>query len=781
MEISVKKSRAYYIKLLLVFIALIWYFFFALPKNLFDKPLSTVIFDKQGNLLGARLAADEQWRFAAVDTVPYKYEQCVLNFEDEYFYYHPGFNPVSIFKALVDNIKAGKVKRGGSTISMQTIRLSREAKNRSVYQKIIELILASRLELRYSKKEILKLYVSNTPFGSNNVGLDAASWRYFNRDAKDLSWAESATLAVLPNAPSLIYPGRNHDLLKQKRNRLLDKLLQNSIIDSLACYLAKQEPVPDKPKRLPNYSQHLLNRAIADNHKGEKLNTTIDIAVQRKVINIVGNHYNHLKHNHIYNISCLVLDVNTGAVIAYVGNTKKDKAQYGQNVDAIISKRSTGSVLKPFLYAASLQDGFLLPKMLMADIPTQIAGYSPKNYNKTYDGAVAADMALARSLNVPAVRLLREYRYDRFLDKLHNLGITSMPYNADHYGLSLILGGAEASLWELSGIYASLARVLKNYEANSSQYFKEDMQMPFYCKTENISTGLSPLNASSIWFMFNAMRKLNRPNQELGWQSFNDDQNIAWKTGTSFGNRDAWAIGISTDYVVGVWVGNVNGEGRPKLVGLQSAAPIMFDVFSDFSSKAWFKTPHDDLIEMAVCRKSGYKAGLHCDIVDTVLVQKSAVKSIQCPYHKIIHLDRNRRYRVNSSCENPSDIQSVPFFVLPPVMEWYYKRHNPNYVELPPYRDDCKQSNVSDMEIIFPKEFTNIFIPKEFDGKYGEVIFKVAHRSHSVSIFWHLDNEYIGETTNFHQMALQPSIGKHKLTIVDENGEMLERWFTVVE
>ncbi len=776
-----KKRNIRYIKISTALVLTIWYFFFSLQDPLFNKPLSTVIFDKSEKLLAAKLADDEQWRFPLIDSIPYKYEQCVLNFEDEYFYYHPGFNPVSISKAFFENVKAKKVIRGGSTISMQTIRLSREAKSRTVYQKVVELILATRLELRYSKGEILKLYTSNTPYGGNIVGLQAASWRYYKRKASDLSWAESATLAVLPNAPSLIYPGKNHNKLLEKRNRLLNKLWKNNVIDSVTCFLALQEPIPFKPKPLPNISQHLLNRAIAENHKGENIITTIDYSLQQKVNNIVKEHYNELKHNHIYNISCVVLDVKTGAVSAYIGNTPKENNKYGQDVDLVNSPRGTGSILKPFLYASALQDGFLLPQMLMADIPTQIAGYSPKNYNKTYDGAVPADLALARSLNVPAVRLLKKYRYERFLQKLHALGITTMNNTADHYGLSLILGGAEASLWELSGIYASLARVLKNYEQNNSTYFKEDLHMPYYMGSEPKGSSISPINASSLWFMFNAMRLPNRPSQELGWQFFTNSQNIAWKTGTSFGNRDAWAIGVSTDYVVGVWVGNADGEGRPGITGVQSAAPIMFDVFKLFNTDQWFKEPADDMLPLEICAKSGFRAGPNCDELDTIWLQKSAVKSEICPYHKIIHLNNDKTYRVNASCEEPSDIIHAPWFIMPPVMEWYYKKQNANYKLMPPIRKDCNQNGLANMDIIYPKELTKIFIPKDFGGDLGEVVFEIAHRSPSTTVYWYVDSEYKGKSNNFHKKALQPSVGKHKLTLVDDNGEMLERWFVIVD
>ncbi len=770
-----------YIKIILPIIIIIWYTFFALPNPIFNKPTSTVIFDNSGKLLAARLANDEQWRFAHTDSVPYKFEKCILNFEDEYFYYHPGFNPISIIKALLQNIKNGKVKRGGSTITMQTIRLSRGNKQRNIYQKIVELILATRLEFRYTKKEILELYVSNTPYGSNIVGLDAASWRYYKRNANNLSWAESATLAVLPNAPALIFPGRNHDKLKQKRDRLLTKLWKNQIIDSVTCYLAKQEPIPEKPKSLPKISQHLLNRAIKQGLQGKNIYTTVDAILQAKAVKIIEQHSKQLKSNHIHNIACLVVDVNMGKTLVYVGNTLKNGDNFGQNVDIITSQRSTGSVLKPLLYASALQDGFLLPEMLLADIPTQIAGYSPQNYNKTYSGAVPANIALARSLNVPAVRLLRKYKYERFHSKLQKLGITTVNKPADYYGLSLILGGAEANLWELCGVYSSLARVLKKYEKNDSKYFKTDMHMPYFTGKQLEGDTYCPINAGSLWLMFNAMRKLNKPSQELGWQYFNKLQNIAWKTGTSFGNRDAWAIGVSTSYVVGIWVGNADGEGRPELTGIKSAAPIMFDIFKMFKTNSWFAPPYDDLKQIEICKQSGYKASTICPDIDTVWVQASGVKSKICPYHKLIHLSKDGLYRVNSSCAEPSEIQNIAWFVLPPVMEWYYKSTNSNYNILPPYKTNCKHNDSKNMDIIYPKNLTKIFIPKEIDGKLGKVIFKVAHRNTKTIVYWHIDNKYVGQTVNFHKMALQPSVGRHKLTLVDENGETLEKCFTIVE
>ena len=374
-------------KTIVLFLLLVAYYF-CLPKHLFKDPTATVITSNKNELLGAIIADDGQWRFPENDSVPDKFKTCIIAFEDEYFYNHPGFNPISIFKALKENIDSGEIKRGGSTITQQVIRLSRKGKQRTYWEKFKEIILATRLEFRHKKDEILALYASHAPFGGNVVGLDAASWRYFNRNSEDLSWAESATLAVLPNAPSLIYPGKNQLQLLNKRNRLLKKLLDNQTIDSLTYRLSISEGLPQKPYPLPQIAPHLL-QTIAKTDKGQRIKTSVNKRLQQQTNTIVFNHYNTLKQNEIYNISVLILDVKTRKVLTYIGNAPTDK-NHQNSVDIINKPRSTGSILKPFLYAAMLDAGDILPNTLVADVPTQFGDYSPENFNKEFDGAVPA-------------------------------------------------------------------------------------------------------------------------------------------------------------------------------------------------------------------------------------------------------------------------------------------------------------------------------------------------------------------------------------------------------
>ena len=780
-----KQHKKKSIACIIGFVLLIW-FLLCLPNKLFNDSYSIVLNDSQGKLLSAKIAKDGQWRFPESDSVSPKFNTCILAFEDEYFYKHPGINPVSIWRAIKQNNKAGKVVSGGSTITMQLTRLMRKNQKRTYGEKLIEVIMALRVELTYSKDEILKLYASHAPFGTNVVGVDAASWRYFGRGLPQLSWSECATLAVLPNSPSIIYPGKNQDRLKRKRDKLLFKLLTLKNIDAETYQLAIQEPLPQKPFPLPNQSRHLLNRAVVEYNSENNFNTTIQSEIQNKVLDILNKHALQLKQNEIHNICALVLDVNKNEVISYVGNTPlKDKEPHGEDVDVITSNRSTGSLLKPYLYGFMLNDGQLLPNMLVPDIPTQIAGYVPQNFDFTYDGAVPAKQALSRSLNIPAVKMLQQYTIDKFLDRLRQIGLSSMNRSADNYGLSLILGGGEAKLWDMCSAYASMARVLNHY--NSSQkYNSDDWNKPNYLSNVKASTSnfksltSNLISASSVWLTFEAMAEVGRPDIDASWKRLGNAQKIAWKTGTSFGFRDGWAIGISGNYVVGVWVGNADGEGRPGLTGISAAAPVLFEIFGSLPKTDWFKMPVNDLKQVVVCKQSGCLASQYCSDIKKEWIPKNSNVSITCSYHKPIHLDATEKYRVTDACVSPIDMKTVSWFVLPPVQEYYFKTKNPMYKSLLPYKLGCEPEIEKSMEMIYPKAGTVIYIPYELSGEQGKTIFEIAHRQPSNSVFWHLDGALIGTTRDIHQLGLNPSKGKHMLSLSDNTGETLNIPFEVV-
>lgn len=765
-----------------------------IPKPLISKPYSTLLYTTETSgrevLLGARIASDGQWRFPSSSEVPQKFTVCLTQYEDKRFWYHPGVDPFALMRAVQLNLTQSRVVSGGSTLTMQLARIARGNQSRTVGQKVIEMLWALYLECSYSKAEILRMYASNAPFGGNVVGIEAAAWRYFGREAKDLSWAEQATLAVLPNSPALIHPGRNRAELKQKRDKLLLRLYEKHILDKTEYELACMEALPEKPLPLPNEAPHLLER-LAIEKQENRIHTTIDPTLQQQVQRLVNRYVADYRSNHIYNAAALVADVESGKILAYVGNVTDQNMTtgHGYQVDVITSPRSTGSVLKPFLYAAMLNDGLILPGTLIADTPLNINGFTPQNFNKTFYGAVPAHVAIERSLNVPLVRMLSQYNTGRFMSLLKRLGMTTLRFSEDHYGASLILGGAEGSLWDLSGMYASLARMLSHYRSYNGRYDRSDIhpltpypveeKKPIHSVTDTRLADESLLSYASLWFMFEAMSGLNRPEEEADWQQFSSMKQVAWKTGTSYGGRDAWAIGVTPRYVVGVWVGNATGEGRSGLTGVGYAAPILFDIYSLLPDAPWFDQPYDELEEVAVCRQSGHKASAICDEVDTVYIPRTGVATPVCPYHRIVHLSQDGQYRVNSSCESVSRMQERSWFVLPPAQAYYYKNYHVEYQALPPLKPGCEEDQSRQIAILYPEHQAVLYLPKGFSGEREKVVMRATHARSDATLYWHLDDVYLGETRQIHQMACLVEPGNHILTLLDEDGNRRSILFEV--
>lgn len=767
------KSILKMLSLALFILLMVWYAN-CLPDKLFSDSTSTVLLDKDGNLLGAKIADDGQWRFSPARQVPEKFEKCILQFEDRNFYEHIGISAKGIGRAIVQNLKNKRVVSGGSTITMQLARIMRKNPPRTVLEKAAEMLIATRIEMRYTKKEILNFYASHAPFGNNVVGLEAAAWRYFGRGTEKLSWAESATLAVLPNAPGLIYPGKNQKRLLDKRNRLLKRLHEIGIIDETTYQLSLEEPLPRKPLPLPQAAPHLLARLIKEGHKGQTIKSTIQADLQERATQLLQTHSERLQENRIYNGAILITSVKTGKVVAYVGNTKSDDVDNSAAVDCIGAARSTGSILKPFLFAKCLEDGLVTPTTLVQDIPTQFGSFSPKNFTQQYDGAVPVNKALARSLNIPMVRLLNEYGLEKFHADLQSYGLSTLNKPARHYGLSLILGGAEARLWDLSRAYTQMAQELKYGQRKEISLIEEIKETRVRRKVSKEKEGTVKLltDRACIYSTFQAMVDVNRPDEDGNWRAFSSSQKIAWKTGTSFGFRDGWAIGVTPAYVVAVWTGNADGEGRPGLTGVKAAAPVLFDMFAGLPKAAgWFIEPRSEMSRAALCSESGHRASAHCGKADTCWIPRTALNTTACPYHQVIHLSKDGRYRVDSECENVFDMKHASWFVLPPLVEKYYKFNHPNYKVLPSYKPGClAKLSERAIAVLYPRPGSRIYVPVEIDGNTGRTILEATHRKASTKIYWHLDDTFIGETENIHQMALNPAVGRHKLMLVDEYG-----------
>lgn len=791
-----------------------------------DVSYSTVVTDRNGELLGARVADDGQWRFPPCDTLPEKFVTALVEFEDRSFYLHPGVNPLALARAAVQNVRAGRVVSGGSTISMQVIRLSRR-RERTLAQKAVEMLMAMRMELTYSKREILSLYAAHAPFGGNVVGLQAAMWRYFGTDGADLSWAEAATLAVMQNAPSSVTLTRRRDALLAKRNRLLARLRDHGKLSADDYALAVEEPLLAWPQPMNRHASHLVEWYDRTRH-GQATATAIDLRLQRQVEAATADWARELRQRGVNDLAAVVVDVAAGTVVAYCGNSDMAYARHGQWVDIARRPRSSGSLLKPLLYAAALQQGVALPQMLLPDVPTDFGGFAPKNFDGGYRGAVAADQALALSLNVPNVALLRDFGVPRFVDVLRRQGFTTLTRPAASYGLSLTLGGGEVTLLDAVGCYAALAGVYTGERPPASAAIAD--RVAIYCTLE-------------------AMRQVDRPDQ-MDWRRAVSVQNVAWKTGTSYGSRDAWAVGVTPRYAVGVWAGNADGSGVSGMTGASVAGPVMFDLFNLLPRCEWFDAPVEaDGVRLSVCRHSGHLAGRDCPEVVEQLLPRRAAASRPCPYCQLVAVANAASPALaggdNEAAESGSRVNfsggrvMEKRFLLPPAMAQYYRAPAATATLAPDSHadapvgiaaqdasvgiaaqdapvgmaaQDASVGMAMQFEIVYPTEGCIIAVPRLLDGSRGSITARVAATSPAVAppsiapgggkpgsssgsgkpgsssgkgepasgeLFWHLDGEYLGATADVHAMQLSPSRGRHRLTVVSSSGRTHSVAFSV--
>ncbi len=737
--------------------------FFLLPVVSVEAPLASVVLDRDGRLLGAVIAADEQWRFPPTEAVPERFATALLQAEDQRFFQHPGVDPLAVARAVRSNLRERRVVSGASTLTMQCVRIARGNPPRTLGEKAWEALLALRLDAAVSKQDILAMYASHAPFGGNTVGLDAAAFRYFGRRADELSWAEAATLAVLPNNPALVRPGRNAPRLKARRDALLLRLHEAGAFTAGELDLARAEPLPGAPHPVPRLAPHLVAHGV-----GHRTATTLDRRLQEQAVDVIRRHAAALEPRRIHNLAAVILDVHTGEALAYVGNAPSDSTEHGNQVDVVQARRSTGSTLKPFLYEAMLASGELLPDELVPDVPMRLGGFAPENFDRLYEGALPASEALARSRNVPAAWMLRRFGVERFAARLRELGMTTLHRDGADYGLALILGGAEGTLWELTSMYRALA--------HAAGFPREEMPPPRW-REDGVSAARRP-DPATAWATLRALLEVHRPGVHGAWRSFDSGRKVAWKTGTSYGFRDAWAIGVTPEVAIGVWVGNADGEGRAGLTGFEAAAPVLFDLFDLMPAGTWFDVP-PGLVEAPVCVRSGERAGPDCAAVETRLLPAASLAATGCHRCQRIHCDAGCRHRVHAGCAPPEGMHAEGWFVLPPGEEWFYSRHRADHRPLPPWAPGCDVDE-DGLTVLSPREGAEVFLPRELDGSDGRVVFEAAHRDRTEAIHWHLDAEFVGTTTAIHQLALSPPPGPHTLTLVDGQGGRVQRHFEVL-
>ena len=728
---------------------------FSLPYPLFEEDYSTIVVDEEGNLLRAFLNKEEQWFFPPeTGEVPEKLEKAVITYEDKRFWAHRGVDPIAVGRAIADNFKAGRIVSGASTISMQVIRLSR-SQERTFRNKFREALRALTLEFHYSKSDILDMYLTHAPYGGNIIGYRAACLRYFGKEPAELTWGEAALLAVLPNDPGRVTPDNNRELLLKKRNNLLKVMKEQELFGEKIYEMSVREPIPAEQYQFDLYAP-ILARKLAAATDGNVIKTTINQDIQSRVRSTVNQQLDVLHEQGIKNCAVVISETDSGAVRAYIGSHNFFDFKNNGRIDGVQMVRSTGSVLKPFLYALQMEEGFIAPDSLLEDVPRSYWGYSPQNASGEFQGLVSARRALIDSLNVPAVNLLYDYGVSNFYYFLEEAGITTLDFSPSHYGLPLIIGGAESSLWEVTGLFQGLG----NYGSFSGLHVVESQQ----------KTAKQLLSPGASYLTMDILKELNRPGGEYYWQRFLSRQQLAWKTGTSFGNRDAWAVGVSPEWTIGVWVGNFDGRGNDNITGLEAAAPLLFRIFNSLpKNQTWFQEP-EDLRQIKVSRETGYRLREDVERMETVKVPAAAEPLRLSPYEQVVFVNKEETEQVCSRCWEQDDVKKEVYQSYPALVVDYLRQKGRSY-SLPAHRSSCPSRGENDqLEIIYPEPGKRILIPRGISGDYQQVNFKAAHSRENAVLYWYLNGSFIGQTEGEHNKFFIPPEGKNNLYIVDDRG-----------
>lgn len=725
---------------------------------------SKALYSKDGELLSAVTSSEEQWCFPlSDDRLPEKFEHCLLLYEDEYFYWHPGINLISVLKAAGQNLKAGRIVRGGSTIHMQVMRMRNRHAERNYKHKLIESISAIKFNLLHSRQYILKEWAEMAPFGGNTIGLRAASLRYYGREPDALSWSAYALLAVLPNAPGKINIAQNRAELKRRRNQLLIKLKDRGHISASDLEVYMDEDLPNELFDIPQSAYHLLQYATSIHQDRPVIESTVSGPIQHQLNKLLAEEATFMQIENIGNVAAVVINIQDNSLVAYTGNIRGSDGRFDY-VDAGRSLRSYGSLLKPFLYAEALESGTYLPDELIPDIPTAIGDFRPKNFDKKFRGAVPMGDMVTQSLNVPAVRILNRIGLQNFYLRLQQLQVEGITRGVDHYGLSLILGGGESTLWDMCRLYKGLAQ---------SYLGQSDPFRPFRFMANDIIQKGPNFNYRPfvIQRTIDVMKDVVRPREERSWSLLSSAKAIAWKTGTSYGHRDAWAIGFDDQYLVGVWVGNSNGEGRFGLTGIAKAAPIMFRVLNSIkTSNRKHENPRVVMNQrLNVCIVSGKLAGQLCKDQHSIQMDELSHKYETCQYHTEVLLDQNG-YQIGSQCSDLLDSRDT-VFTLPPVMSYYYRRAMPSYSGLPPASKVCPPAR-RNIEPIYPENGLKIFLPRDAADRKNQLIAQAYHIDASSVLYWYFNDKHICKTRggHIHECIVDLSPGQYDLLLIDQKG-----------
>ena len=763
---SIRPSYIFFKKLsltlaccLLLFILL--NFFFPLPGKI---DYSTIVTDKKGELLHAYLTPDQKWRMeTGLEEVSPLLRKTIIEKEDRYFFSHPGFNPVAMSKALIRNIFRMKRLSGASTITMQVAR-ALEPKKRTYLNKLIEVFRAVQLELHYSKEEILTLYLNLLPYGSNIEGVKAASWLYFKKSPDHLSLAEITALSVIPNRPSSLVIGRNNGLIIQERNRWLKKFAADKLFTQKEIEDALHEPLTASRGAIPQFIPHLAYRLKKSGQP--VIHTTIDLNTQLTLEKLVNDYVKSIRYKGIKNAAAVVISNKTGQVVSYVGSADFKDTTDGGQVDGAVAVRQPGSTLKPLLYGLCIDEGLMTPRMVLTDLPVVYEGYAPENFDRKFSGSVTMEYALEHSLNIPAVKSLRQLGLEKMISSLASCNFRQIRKDAPKLGLSMILGGCGASLEELTGLYASFA--------HNGQYTQ-----PIYLLGEPVHRKTQVMSPAAAYMINETLSKLNRPDFPLTWQSTEHMPKIAWKTGTSYGKRDAWSIGYNNNFTVGIWVGNFSGAGVADLSGAGTATPLLFKIFNtiDYDSDLeWFQQPAGCSIR-TVCSETGLLPAEHCTRLQTDYFIPLVSSNKACNNVQEILVSADEKMSYCRNCQPESGYKKKFYTIISSEMQAYFAENRMPYTKIPPHNPGCEKIFGEGAPVItFPSRDAEYLISK----KDPEPLQLICQAGPDVSrIYWYINNRFYKATPAGTKQFFMPEEGPVKISCTDDKGRNKDIWIRV--
>ena len=737
--------------------------FFPLPLQVLEKDYATLHLDSTDQLMRISLSPSDKYRIRLpLSEMADELKRGFLIFEDKYFYSHPGVNPVAIMRAWLVNARHGRVLMGGSTITMQIAKMM-EPKPRTLPSKIIEVMRAFQLEGVYTKDELLELYLNLVPMGGNIEGVGAAAYLYFGKAAGQLSFAECSLLIGLPKSPCQFQPNKFPRAARQQRNKVMQRIAPDLNISAKQLSAAYSAPVPQQRFTNPYLCPQLI---VRKRHQGPEFvkKYTIDSHLQSFCELQLKHTSEYNKKRDIHNGAILGIENRRMKVKGYIGSPDFNDDQFGGQVNGVNIGRSPGSLLKAFLYAAAIDGGYITPRTLVYDIEKNYDGYKPANYDRHFWGPLPAEDALVYSLNAPAVNLeyaLASKGLTSFIKKTRLIGSRLEKANP---GLSIVLGALPFTLEELVRLYS----IFPNQGRLRRLCF-------FEAETNYHNRGKKIISPEASYIISEMLSKLLRPDLPQSWEFTWNRGKIAYKTGTSFGLRDAWAIGFTPDYTVGVWFGNVDAKGSSALVGAKVAAPLMAEIFNELTryNDNWFEKPRG-VSTRTVCALSGEPKGPYCPAGRTDLFIPGKSQNKKCQIHQRVYKERKTGYQVCQYCmagkreEYTTEIVEV----WPPEIASFLRQQGKTATTIPQHNPHCPAiARSKGLKIKSPLPGGSYVLTKALSLAEQRIPLQVHSQRKEPIVYWYRDDIFIGQGSPDKICFLDPLPGLHQITVVNSLGQ----------